>query len=115
MSSFVESVTAMPNDGGDKTPTPVVLKGNQLVRKFNSTVPDTIHILLAVFRVVSRSRRGLNSGIDPIFAPVDLVLSMNIPLRTAEGKATDAEYEEAQHDFETAVKSLSIINFGLFV
>jgi len=91
----------MPNNGGDKTPSPTVLKGNQLVRKFNSTVPDTIRILLAVFRVESKK--------------VDLVLSMNVPLRTAEGETDDSKYQLAQRDFETAVKSLRVLNFDLFV
>ena len=98
--SSVESVTILPDSGGDVTPTPIVLKGNQLVRKFDSTIPHTIHILLAVFRVVSKN--------------VDLVLSMNVPPRTA-GEAADAEYRGAQRDFETAVKSLRILDLGLFV
>jgi len=100
-SSFVESVATIPNNRGDETPSPIVLKGDQLVRKFNSTVPDTIRILLAVFRVESKN--------------VDLVLSMNIPLETVEGKTDNAEYQRAQHDFETAVKSLRILDFDLFV
>jgi len=101
-SSFVESTVAtLPNDRGDKTPSPIVLKGSQLVRKFNSTVPDTIRIFLAVFRVESKK--------------IDLVLSMNVPLRTVEGKTDDVEYQRAQHDFETAVKSLRILDLGLFV
>ena len=90
----------MQHDGGDKTPAPVVLRGNQLVRKFNSTAPVKIYILLAVFRVASKN--------------VDLVLSMNIP-RTAEGEVVDAEHKEVQSDFEVAVKSLRILDFDLFV
>lgn len=101
MSNSVESIATMPNDREDETPSPIVLKGSQLVRKFNSTVPDAIHILLAVFRVVSKN--------------VDLVLSMNIPLRTVEDEVDDDEYQSAQRDFETAVKSLRIRDFGLFV
>ncbi|KAF9653043.1 Mog1p/PsbP-like protein [Thelephora ganbajun] len=100
-SSSVESVTKIPNNRGDKTPSPVVLKGTQFVRKFNSTVPDIIHVLLAVFRVESKN--------------VDLVLSMNIPLQTAEGETDYTEYQRAQRDFETAVKSLRILDFDLFV
>jgi len=90
----------MQHNRGDETPTPVVLRGNQLVRKFNSTAPDRIRVLLAVFRLVGKN--------------VDLVLSMNVP-RTVEGEVADAEYREAQCDFETAVKSLRILDFGLFV
>jgi len=98
--SSVESVTTMQHDGGDKTPTPVVLRGNQLVHKFNSTTPDKVQVLLAVFRVARKN--------------VDLVLSMNIP-RAAEGEAVEAEYQGAQSDFEVAVKSLRILDFDLFV
>ena len=101
VSSSVGSVTTILNNGGDKNPTPIVLKGNQLVHKFNSTVPDEILILLAIFRVASKK--------------VDLVLSMNIPLQTAGGEAAGAKCQEAQHDFETAVKSLHILDLDLFV
>ena len=90
----------MQHDRGDDTPIPVVLRGNQLVRKFNSTTPDEIHVLLAVFRIVSKN--------------IDLVLSMNVP-RTVEDGVADAKYQEAQRDFEIAVKSLHVLDFGLFV
>jgi hypothetical protein len=100
-SSFVESVTKIPNDRGDKTPSPIVLKGTQLVRKSNSTVPDTIQILLAVFRVENKS--------------VDLVLSMNIPLQTAEGNIDNIIYQRAQDDFMASAESLRIEDFSLFV
>jgi hypothetical protein len=100
-SSSVESVTTIPNNRGEETPSPIFLRGNQLVPKFNSTVPDTICVLLAVFRVEEKN--------------ADLVLSMNVPLLTAEGKIDDAEYQGAQRDFETAVESLRILDFGLFV
>jgi hypothetical protein len=100
-SSSVESVTKMSYDWRDGTPSPIILKGTQLVRKFNSAVPDTIRVLLAVFRIESKN--------------VDLALSMNIPLQTAEGGTGDDEYQRAERDFNTAVESLRIINFGLFV
>jgi len=100
-SSSIERVARIPKDKGDDTPSPIVLQGTQLVRKFNSAVLDTIHILLAVFRIESKN--------------VDLVLSMNIPLETVEGKVDDAKYQQARLDFDTAVKSLRILDFGLFV
>ena len=100
-SSSIKSVTEIANDRGDETPSPIVLKGIQLVRKFNSTVLDTIYILLAVFRVKSKN--------------VDLVLSMNIPLETPDDDIDDVKYEQAQRNFETAVESLRIIDFDLFV
>lgn len=101
VSSSIERVTKIPKDEGDDTPSPIVLQGTQLVRKFNSAVPDTIHILLAVFRIGSKN--------------IDLVLSMNIPFETVEGKVDNARYQQAQQDFDTAVKSLRILDFGLFV
>ena len=99
-SGSVESVTTIPNNRGDGTPSAIVLKGNQLIRKFNSAVLEEVRILLAVFRVESKN--------------ADLVLSMNIPLRTAEGESDNAEFQQAHCDFETAVKSLEVLDFGLF-
>lgn len=100
-SSSVKGVTKILDNRGDETPSPIVLKGTQLVPKFNSTAPDTVHILLAVFRVKTKN--------------VDLVLSMNIPLETSEGGTDDTRYKRAERDFETAVETLHIIDFGLFV
>lgn len=100
-SSSVETVTKMPYDWGDGTPSPIILKGTQLVPKFNSAVPDAIRVLLAVFRIESKN--------------VDLALSMNIPLQTTEGGTGEEEHQRAEHDFNTAVESLRIIDFGLFV
>jgi len=101
VSSSVESCIKKRSNRGDKTPSLTVLEGTQLVRKFNSTLPDKIYILLALFRVESKN--------------VDLVLSMNIPPHTAGGNIDDAEHQRAQRDFETAVESLQIIDFRLFV
>lgn len=98
-SSSVEEVTRITKDKRDDTPSPIVLHGNQLVRKFNSSVLDRVRILLAVFRIESKN--------------VDLVLSMNIPPGTVEGEANDG-YQQAQRDFDTAVKSLRILDYGLF-
>lgn len=100
-SNSVGSVTKIPNNRGDKTPSPIVLKGTQLVHKFNSTVPDTVHIFLAVFRVKEKN--------------ADLVLSMNVPIETPGGDMGDVKYKQAQNDFEIAVKSLHISDFSLFI
>jgi len=101
ISSSVESIAKNWNDTEGETPSPTVLKGAQLVCKFNSKESHKICILLAVFRVESKK--------------IDLVLSMNIPPDIAEGGAGHIEYQRAQSDFEIAVKSLQIIDFGLFV
>jgi hypothetical protein len=97
----VESIVEAQNNREDRKPSPTVLKGTQLIRKFNSTLPDKVYILLALFRVQSKN--------------VDLVLSMNIPPHTVEGNIDDVWYRRAQRDFETAVESLQIVDFGLFV
>lgn len=101
MSSSVESIIKIRNNRGDKTPSPTVLEGTQLVGKFNSTEPHEISILLAVFRVESKN--------------ADLVLSMNIPPPAVEGDTENPKYQAAPRDFEVAVESLRIIDFGLFV
>lgn len=100
-SSSVERVTRKLKDGRGDTPSPIVLHGTQLVCKFNSAVLHTIHVLLAVFRIESKN--------------VDLVLSMNIPLGAVEDRIDDAKYQQAQLDFDTAVESLRILDFRLFV
>lgn len=102
-SSSIEKVATIPipKAKGDNTPSPIVLHGNQLVRKFNSVVPDVVHVLLAVFRIKSKN--------------VDLVLSVNVPLGGVEDEADVAEYHRAQHDFDAAAKSLRILDFDLFV
>jgi len=97
-SSSIERVSRIPGDRGGDTPSPIVLHGTQLVHKFNSAVLDTVRIFLAVFRIKSKN--------------VDLVLSMNVPLETVEGRVDDTKY---QLDFDTAVKSLHVLDFGLFV
>ncbi|TFY68903.1 hypothetical protein EVG20_g3375 [Dentipellis fragilis] len=101
LSSHVENVTVIKNDRGDGTPSPMVLKGTQNVPKFNRTNVDNVAILLAVYRVEGKR--------------VDVVLSMNIPLLADDhGEAKPEQVETAKAAFDTAVRSLSIIDFGLF-
>lgn len=91
----------IPNDRGDDTPSPIVLTGTQKVKKFNHNTPDDVRIILALYRVVSKN--------------VDLVMSINIPLRTSEGQAvSDKDQLDAKQVFDTAAKSLQIVDFGLF-
>ncbi|KAH7340344.1 hypothetical protein B0J17DRAFT_651023 [Rhizoctonia solani] len=103
VSSTVEIVN-IPTQQPDST-SPVklsVLQGTQLVPKFNRTHPDTVKILLAVYRVVEKG--------------VDLVLTFNVPVQTEKaGSAVDAEGAKRWLDaYEAAVPSLKIIDFGLF-
>lgn len=70
--------------------------------KFNHTTPDDVRILLALYRVESKN--------------VDLVMSMNVPVKAAgDGAMPDpASSERVQKDFEAAAASLTIVDFGLF-
>ena len=79
----------------------VLLDGTQLVSKFNATTPDEVQILLALYRITSKS--------------VDLVMTMNVPTRAVGGGAvSQQELVEAKAAFETAAHSLNIVDFGLF-
>ncbi len=84
-----------------ETPAPVLLRGTQLVPKFNKTVPDEVQILLALYRIPSKN--------------VDLVMTMNVPTRTVEGDAVSGdELAAATREFDIAALSLTIVDFGLF-
>ena len=99
--STVLSVDVRNESQGD-TPPPIILHGTQYVPKFNSTTPDKVHIILALYRV-----QGKN---------VDLVLSMNVPIKTSDGGAISEDgLDEVKRDFELAATSLKIVDFGLFV
>jgi hypothetical protein len=84
------------------TPMPTTLSGTQKVAKYNSTTLDDVLILLALWRVETKN--------------VDLVLTFNVPLTTADDGGVDAAgQEEAKRQFEEAAKSLRIADYGLFV
>ncbi|KAL0947141.1 hypothetical protein HGRIS_013269 [Hohenbuehelia grisea] len=98
----VHDVTVIPNDRGDETPSVIVLKGRQQVPKFNRTVPDDVQILMGLFRVEQKN--------------VDLVVTFNVPVTSEDGGAVgDEGLRAAQADFENMVRSLQIIDYGLFV
>ena len=100
-SAKVESVSVIPNDRGDDTPSVIVLKGEQSVQKFNHSTPDRVQILMALFRIESKA--------------VDLVATCNIPLEAVDGGAVNnEELVKVQNDFDTMVRSLRIVDFGLF-
>ena len=84
-----------------ETPAPVLLYGTQNVPKFNATVPDEVQIFLALYRIPNKN--------------VDLVMSMNVPTKSADGGAVSAdELAASKTVFQTAASSLTIVNFGLF-
>ncbi|KAF8874630.1 hypothetical protein CPB84DRAFT_1797299 [Gymnopilus junonius] len=100
-SAKVESVSVIPNDRGDDTPLAIVLRGEQSVQKFNYSTPDTVMILMALFRIESKS--------------VDLVATCNVPLQAVDGGAvSNRELENVQRDFDTVVRTLRVVDFGLF-
>ena len=85
-----------------QTPSPILLHGTQSVPKFNSTTADEVTIFLALYRVESKK--------------VDLVMTMNVPTKTSDGGAVNADgLAAAKHDFGMAAASLNIVDFGLFV
>ena len=85
-----------------QTPAPILLHGTQSVLKFNSTTADEVTIFLALYRVDSKK--------------VYLVMTMNVPTKTSDGGAVNADgLAAAKHDFGVAATSLNIVDFGLFV
>jgi len=98
----VQSVAeVVPNDRGDNTPPAIILKGLQMVPKFNHTTPDSVRILMALFRVECKD--------------IDLVVTFNIPLETVDSGAVNGlDVERAEVDFDTFFGSLEIVDFSLF-
>jgi hypothetical protein len=62
---------------------------------------DDVLILLSLWRVETKN--------------VDLVLTFNVPLAAASGGVDEAGQEKVKRQFEATVKSLEIVDFGLFV
>ncbi|CAE7227471.1 unnamed protein product [Rhizoctonia solani] len=103
VSSTIEIVNTPAQQPNSASPIQLsVLQGTQLVPKFNRKDPDTVKILLAVYRVAEKG--------------VDFVMTFNVPVQTEKsGSAVDAEGAKRWLDaYEAAVPSLQIIDFGLF-
>ncbi|RDX48357.1 Mog1p/PsbP-like protein [Polyporus arcularius HHB13444] len=97
----VSETMDFPNGSNGATPNPVVLYGTQTVQKFNSTSADEVRILLALYRVSDKN--------------TDLVMTMNVPMVSADGGAVSEEdWNQAKAVFEIAAKSLRIVDYGLF-
>ncbi|KAF5386555.1 hypothetical protein D9615_001827 [Tricholomella constricta] len=102
VSAVVETVTVIPNDRGDSTPSAIVLSGLQGVPKFNRPTPDEVHILMALYRLEHKN--------------VDLVVTFNVPTASSDGGAVSAEgLDIARSHFDALIRSLHIVDFGLFV
>ncbi|TCD66454.1 hypothetical protein EIP91_001334 [Steccherinum ochraceum] len=93
-------IRIVPNDRGDNTPSPILLDGTQMVKKFNATVADQVRIFLALYRVEDKN--------------VDLLLAMNVPISSIDGGSVQ-DVTASQKEFETAALSLQIVDFDLFV
>lgn len=99
--SQVEEINVVPHERDDSTPSPIVLRGTQTVRKFNRKELDTIQILMALYRVKDRK--------------ADLVVTFNIPIKSEDpGVATEVQVQRVIDDFKEVVKSLEIKDFNLF-
>jgi len=103
--AVVHAVEQVPTTSVDTDiiPGASILYGTQHVAKFNRPTPDEVRIFLAVFRVIAKN--------------VDLVLTFNVPVVTEgnKGAADDAGLTAAKVQFEEAVRSLKIVDYGLFV
>ncbi|PIL23805.1 hypothetical protein GSI_13556 [Ganoderma sinense ZZ0214-1] len=100
-SKNVHQIEEVANGSDGATPNPVVLHGTQSVQKFNSKTTDDVRILLALFRVKEKD--------------IDLVMTMNVPMTSADGGAVnESDWMVAKGVFDTAAKSLHIVNYGLF-
>ncbi|KIK93505.1 hypothetical protein PAXRUDRAFT_828898 [Paxillus rubicundulus Ve08.2h10] len=99
--STMQDPIVIPNDRGDETPSPIVLRGTQNIRKFSQTAVDQVEVLMALFRVQSKH--------------ADVVVSANI-LKSSGGQVMVAEEKAAAiaFDFNLLVSSLSIVDYGLF-
>lgn len=97
----MREVAIIPNDRGDQTPSPVVLYGTQVVQKFNRADADDVRILMALYRVEHKG--------------VDVVMTMNIPMSASDGEEVGEQgFTAAKADFDTAARSLQIVDYGLF-
>ncbi|KAF8212461.1 hypothetical protein K438DRAFT_2010684 [Mycena galopus ATCC 62051] len=99
--SAVDAVAVIPNTRGDKTPPAITLSGVQSVAKFNKSDQDQVRVLMALFRVEDKR--------------VDLVVTFNVPMVSQDHGAVDAEgWNTVQNHFDAFVRSLCIVDFGLF-
>ncbi|KAH7916014.1 hypothetical protein BJ138DRAFT_996544 [Hygrophoropsis aurantiaca] len=97
----VQDIQTIANDGGNGTPSPIVLHGKQKMHKFNRQSLDEVEILLALFRVQTKN--------------IDLVVSANIPTAVHEGGAVGVyQVPGIKSDFYSLIRSLRIVDYGLF-
>ncbi|KAF8610841.1 Mog1p/PsbP-like protein [Ceratobasidium sp. AG-I] len=100
--SSIELVDTPARPDGASSVVLSVLQGTQLVPKFNQTHPDTVKILLAVYRVQEKG--------------VDIVLTFNVPVEAEKpgGAVGEEGNQRWLRAYETAVSSFTIADYGLF-
>jgi hypothetical protein len=77
------------------------LSGEQYIQKFNREQKDQVHIFMAMYRIEQKK--------------VDLVVTFNVPIKSADASPLDEEgLRLAEEDFKVFVRSLRIVDFGLF-
>ncbi|PWY99144.1 Mog1p/PsbP-like protein [Testicularia cyperi] len=83
------------------TPAPAILTGTQVVKKFGkqSEPEETVRIYLALWRLTDKN--------------IDLVMSLNQPIRTQNG-TSDTMVMDPASTFLTAARSLQIQDWSLF-
>jgi Ran-interacting Mog1 protein len=97
----VRSTSVLPNDRGDRTPSAILLSGEQLVKKFNRSELDTVQVYMALYRVEDKA--------------IDVVVTFNAPTQTEDGGSVGGEQLLAiERDFDTFIRSFQIKDFGLF-
>ncbi|KAH7889764.1 hypothetical protein F5I97DRAFT_1802630 [Phlebopus sp. FC_14] len=103
ISSTMQESRRIPNDREDSTPSLIVLRGVQSIRKFNQTAIDQVEVLMALFRVQKDHKSA------------DIVVSANIP-RKSGGQDMIREEKAAviTSDFDALVLSLRIVDYNLF-
>lgn len=100
----MDDVNEIPIDQINEIPSIVVLSGRQGVRKFNKTSVDDVRIFVALYRLKERGVKG-----------VDLVLSLNFPMKTGDDVIrTEEQYNVAKDTFLSIASTLHVIDFGLF-
>ena len=101
VSFSVDDVNEVPINHIVDIPFITILHGRQGVRKFNRASVDDVRISLALYRLEHKG--------------VDLVLSLNFPMRTEDAVVrTEEQYDTAKETFRSIATSLHIVDLGLF-
>jgi hypothetical protein len=83
------------------TPEPIIVDGTQTVSKFNKPKKYKVRIFMALYRLTE--------------LPHDIVFTLNVPREMSEDENEDnKEHEAIKSMFESAARSLKIVDFGLF-